>query len=200
MKTAIITGASVGIGCATAQAFLDEGFAVYNLARRECPIKAVTNLACDLASARSIDGTITILEEALAGSTEIALVHNASQMRKDSADDCDSESLEQVLATNVVAINSLNQRLLPLMPASSSVSRTAASLSVGHLSSRRAVGSASSSFAHACSARPLTLARLPMQPKVTNPLLPEGGGATAGDATGGAKHQKVSGSRSRRSA
>ena len=121
MKTAIITGASVGIGCATAQAFLDEGFAVYNLARRECPIKAVTNLACDLASARSIDGTITILEEALAGSTEIALVHNASQMRKDSADDCDSESLEQVLATNVIAINSLNQRLLPLMPASSSV-------------------------------------------------------------------------------
>ena len=121
MKVAIITGASVGIGCATAQAFLDEGFAVSNLARRACPIEGVTNLACDLASADSIDRCIDALEATLKQATEVALVHNASQMRKDRANDCDSGSLEQVLATNVIAINSLNQRLLPLMPASSSV-------------------------------------------------------------------------------
>ncbi len=121
MKVAIITGASVGIGCATAQAFLDEGFAVFNLARRECPIEAVTNLACDLTSQDAIERCIDALETTLAQSTEVALVHNASQMRKDSANDCASDSLEQVLATNVIAINSLNQRLLPLMPASSSV-------------------------------------------------------------------------------
>ena len=121
MKIAIITGASVGIGCATAQAFLNEGFAVFNLARRQCPLEAVTNLACDLASSRSIVPCIDILEQSLVGCTEVALVHNASQMRKDSANDCASESLEQVLNTNVIAINSLNQRLLPLMPPSSSV-------------------------------------------------------------------------------
>jgi NAD(P)-dependent dehydrogenase (short-subunit alcohol dehydrogenase family) len=121
MKTAIITGGSVGIGCATAQAFLNEGFHVYNLARRDCPLDGVINLACDLASERSIAGTAAALEEAMQGSTEIALVHNASQMRKDSAVSCDSESLQQVLETNVVAINRLNQRLLPLMPTSSSV-------------------------------------------------------------------------------
>lgn len=121
MKIAIITGASVGIGCATAQAFLDEGFTVYNLARRECPIHAVTNLACDLASPDSINRAVDTLETALKNSSEVALVHNASQMRKDRANDCSSDSLEQVLATNVIAINSLNQRLLPLMPTASSV-------------------------------------------------------------------------------
>tara|TARA_B110000503_G_scaffold20552_1_gene30951 strand:+ start:66856 stop:67557 length:702 start_codon:yes stop_codon:yes gene_type:complete len=121
MKVAIITGASVGIGCATAQAFLDEGFTVFNLARRECPIKAVTNLACDLASQEAMARCTEALATTLAQSTEVALVHNASQMRKDTANDCASDSLEQVLATNVIAINSLNQRLLPVMPASSSV-------------------------------------------------------------------------------
>lgn len=121
MKVAIITGASVGIGRATAEAFLGEGFAVFNLARRACPVAGVTNLACDLASAQSIQRCMDTLVATLTGSTEVALVHNASQMRKDSAKDCDSASLEQVLATNVVAINSINQQLLPLMPAGSSV-------------------------------------------------------------------------------
>jgi 3-oxoacyl-[acyl-carrier protein] reductase len=121
MKAAIITGASVGIGRATAQAFLDEGFSVFNLARRQCPIEAVTNLACDLASAQAIEQSIATLAPTLADCSEVALVHNASQMRKDSANDCASDSLEAVLATNVIAINSLNQQLLPLMPASSSL-------------------------------------------------------------------------------
>jgi NAD(P)-dependent dehydrogenase (short-subunit alcohol dehydrogenase family) len=42
-------------------------------------------------------------------------------MKKDSVGDCSSDSLNQVMATNVIAVNSLNQHLLPLMPASSSV-------------------------------------------------------------------------------
>ena len=121
MKTAIITGASVGIGCATALAFLNEGFSVFNLARRACPIEEVTNISCDLASAVAADNAIDRLVQAIAGSTEVALVHNASQMRKDSADNCASDSLQQVLLTNVIAVNSLNQRLLPLLPRSSSV-------------------------------------------------------------------------------
>ncbi|CAA0124020.1 3-oxoacyl-[acyl-carrier-protein] reductase FabG [Halioglobus japonicus] len=121
MKAAIITGASVGIGRATAQAFLDEGFNVFNLARRECPIAAVTNLACDLANVQAIARCAEKLTATLANCTEVALVHNASQMRKDSANDCASDSLEAVLATNVIAINSLNQLLLPAMPSSSSL-------------------------------------------------------------------------------
>ena len=121
MKVAIITGASAGIGSATARAFLAAGFAVFNLARRECPVAGVTSLACDLTSEPAITAACDTLALAVAGCSEVALVHNASQMRKDTARDCDSASLEQVLATNVVAVNSLNQRLLPLLPQTSSV-------------------------------------------------------------------------------
>lgn len=129
MKVAIITGASVGIGSATAQAFLKEGFTVFSLARRACPVQGVTSLTCDLADEASINSTADKLEQALKGSAQVALVHNASQMRKDRVDDCNSESLGQVMSTNVIAINSLNQRLLPIMPSSSSVLYVGSTLS-----------------------------------------------------------------------
>ena len=48
MKTAIITGASVGIGESAAALFYEAGYGVYNLSRRACPVEGVTNLACDL--------------------------------------------------------------------------------------------------------------------------------------------------------
>ncbi|MEZ5567823.1 MAG: SDR family oxidoreductase [Halioglobus sp.] len=121
MNTAIITGASVGIGSATASAFLAEGFRVFNLARRECPVAGVANLHCDLASPESIAAVCDALAEPLTQSASVALVHNASQMRKDSVADCDSQSLRDVLETNVVGLNSLNQRLLPALPPGSSV-------------------------------------------------------------------------------
>ena len=121
MKIAIITGASAGIGSATARAFLDAGFTVYNLARRTCPVQGVTSLACDLADEDAIASAADTLEKAVVGCSTVALVHNASQMRKDRADDCASGSLRQVMATNVIAVNSLNQRLLPLLPRTSSV-------------------------------------------------------------------------------
>ena len=129
MKAAIITGASVGIGQATAQLFLDEGFEVYNLSRRPCPIPAVTNIRCDLASQSSVEETAAQLKTAVAGTESIALIYNASQMRKDSVSECDSDDLRAVLETNVVAINSLNQALVPLMPRGSSILYVGSTLS-----------------------------------------------------------------------
>ena len=93
MKTAIITGASVGIGQSAAQLFLDEGFEVYNLSRRPCPVAGVGNIPCDLASEASIEKACEQLAAAIEHSDSVALVHNACQMRKDSATDCDSASL-----------------------------------------------------------------------------------------------------------
>ncbi|MFT4517880.1 MAG: 3-oxoacyl-[acyl-carrier protein] reductase [Halioglobus sp.] len=121
MKAAIITGASVGIGSATAKAFLDAGFAVFNLARRECPVEGVTSLRCDLTDDSSITAACNTLENAIADCVEVALVHNAAQMQKDSVSDCYSASLRAVMETNVIAINSLNQYLLPQMPGTSSL-------------------------------------------------------------------------------
>ena len=129
MNTAIITGASVGIGRAAAEAFLGEGFRVFNLSRRPCPVAGVTNLHCDLSSPPSIVAACEALDGALGGDHQVALVHNASQMLKDSAANCDSDSLRQVLETNVVAVNSLNQLLLPRVPRGSSVIYVGSTLS-----------------------------------------------------------------------
>lgn len=129
MKAAIITGASVGIGRETAALFVADGYRVFNLSRRACPLDDVENLCCDLASAESVEDAIAQLSQSLADADHVILVHNASQMRKDSADDCASDSLQAVLETNVVAINRLNTGLLPLMGTGSSIIYVGSTLS-----------------------------------------------------------------------
>jgi NAD(P)-dependent dehydrogenase (short-subunit alcohol dehydrogenase family) len=129
MKTAIVTGASVGIGRATAQAFLDEGYRVFNLSRRTCDLPGVTSIGCDLSCADAVAQTCEALTPTINDSDSVALVHNASQMLKDSTGDCHSDSLRAVLEINVVAINSLNQSLLPLLPRGSSIIYVGSTLS-----------------------------------------------------------------------
>ncbi|GAB5414673.1 MAG: SDR family oxidoreductase [Congregibacter sp.] len=129
MTIAIITGASVGIGEATARAFQASGYEVVNLSRRSCRVADVHDLPCDLADPDSISDAIDALLSRISGLSEIALVHNASQMRKDSADNCSDESLRAVLETNVIAINRLNRALLPGMGPGSSVLYVGSTLS-----------------------------------------------------------------------
>ena len=81
MKTAIITGASVGIGAAAAARFRDRGFSVYNLSRRQCPVEGVENICCDLSDRAAIDAAIDVLVPAVEQSSEVALVHNACRLR-----------------------------------------------------------------------------------------------------------------------
>jgi 3-oxoacyl-[acyl-carrier protein] reductase len=121
MDLAIITGASVGIGSQAAQRFIDDGFTVYNLSRRPCQIAGVENIPCDLASEDSIAASLDKLIPAARQSDTLTLIHNACQMRKDSATDCASDSLAAVMQTNVIAANSLNQALLPHMKSGSSI-------------------------------------------------------------------------------
>ena len=121
MNTAIITGGSVGIGRAAAALFIDKGYTVYNLSRRSCDVAGVNNLPSDLADPQAIAASAATLRAAIEGAGCVALVHNACQMRKDSARDCDSDDLHAVLQTNVVAANSLNTALLDALPDSSSV-------------------------------------------------------------------------------
>ncbi len=133
MTIAIITGASVGIGEATARAFQDGGYEVVNLSRRSCQVDGVHNLPCDLADPDSISDASDALLSHVHGLSEICLVHNASQMRKDSADNCEDGSLRAVMETNVIAVNRLTRTLLPGMGPGSSV------LFVGSTLSEKAV-------------------------------------------------------------
>jgi 3-oxoacyl-[acyl-carrier protein] reductase len=121
MNTAIITGASVGIGLASARALMAKGYTVYNISRRPCSVEGVNNIACDLASPDAIEQACNSVLERVKNSQSVALIHNACQMQKDTATDCDSNNLRDVLETNIIGANSINQKLLSHLPPSSSV-------------------------------------------------------------------------------
>lgn len=123
MKYLFITGASSGIGLATAERFLRAKFEVINLSRRPCPIDRVHSYAADLSSHElhsTIEPVITAHFNA-DNLTEIHLVHNAAQFTLDNSLDTSDESLRTVLQVNVVAANTLNRLIIPKMGKNSSV-------------------------------------------------------------------------------
>lgn len=115
MKLAIVTGASAGIGLATAESFLEAGYVVVNLSRRPCPIADVSHIHCDLAKRDVLDAVGPALIEHLEAAQTCVLIHNASQLRNDTAAETPSEALRDVLEVNVVGINTLNQLVIPRM-------------------------------------------------------------------------------------
>ncbi len=118
---AIITGASAGIGAATAKAFLERDDTVIAVARRPCPHTKAISIATDLTSNESIDALIQQITSQIDVKTRICLVHNAAKMNKDSVGACTDDDLRAVLDTNIIGINRLNQALLPYMDAGSSI-------------------------------------------------------------------------------
>ena len=115
MKLLLITGASAGIGLATARAFADDGFTVVNLSRRRCPLPRATHINCDLATPRFLDNISGQLRPLLADAERIVLVHNAARLDNDSAVETPSNRLREVLEVNLVAPNTLNYFTLPFM-------------------------------------------------------------------------------------
>ena len=130
-QVAIITGASAGIGAATAERFVQSGFHTINLSRRKSPVAGVENLCGDLskpATAQALaDDVATELRRL--NPNHICLIHNAAVMYKDDALHCPEDHMQQSLQLNVAAVNSLNTRILPLMRAGSSVLYVGSTLS-----------------------------------------------------------------------
>jgi len=121
VKSLLITGASAGIGLATAGRFRAEGWQVVNLSRRPCAAEGVVNLACDLGDPDFLGPVREQLHVALQGSERIMLVHNAARMHNDSASNTSSPDLRAVFEVNLVAPNTLNGFVLPLMKPGSAV-------------------------------------------------------------------------------
>ena len=61
----VMTGGSSGIGLATAKAFLDEGYEVISLSRRDCPLRSprLQSICIDLADAAAVKQFIKKLIE-----------------------------------------------------------------------------------------------------------------------------------------
>lgn len=129
MKCLVITGGSAGIGLTTAQRFSDAGFVVVNLSRRPCPLDAVEHIPCDLSDPGFMGAIDMQLTPFLEKANQLVLVHNAARMNNDSAADTSSPSLRDVLEVNIVAPNSLNQRVLPHMEPGSSIIYVGSTLS-----------------------------------------------------------------------
>lgn len=133
-KFLVITGASQGIGLATARCFLANGFVVINLARRSCPLTQVISLPVDLADIGLKKTLQPRLLPLLTEADLISLVHNAARLEKDTVARIEAEELREILQVNVVAPTILNRLVLPLMKPGSSL------IYLGSTLSEKAVG------------------------------------------------------------
>ena len=129
MSTLIITGASAGIGLATAERFLTHGHRVINFSRRPCPLDAVEHHPCDLADPDARAVALDALTAELTDQQPLILIHNAALLRGDSTTDTSDDALREVLEINVVAPNALNRALIPLMAPGSAILYVGSTLS-----------------------------------------------------------------------
>lgn len=111
---AIVTGASSGIGRASAAALLDLGYAVTGVDRAGPPDLPgdYTHLRFDLATADGIAGAA----RALASGVTHALVHAAGVMRSDRAEEIRLDLGASLWALHVAAPQRLAEAVLPQMP------------------------------------------------------------------------------------
>jgi len=121
----VITGASKGIGLATAKRFLASGWRVLNLSRSPCPLAGVVHRQCDLGAPGWEAGLAAWAAEELGlapgAANRICLVHNAAVMVRDSALCPDGDAMLRSFAINVVAPAVLNGVFSPAMGPGSSI-------------------------------------------------------------------------------
>ncbi|WP_037569431.1 SDR family oxidoreductase [Phaeacidiphilus oryzae] len=109
----MVTGASSGIGAATARALLERGYEVLGTSRSPervaDPIPGVRYLALDLTDDRSIERCA-----AAAGDVDV-LVNNAGESQSGPLEELPAEALRRLFQTNVLGAVRLTQLLTPGM-------------------------------------------------------------------------------------
>ena len=118
---AVVTGASSGIGAATARALAADGFHVYAAARRLDRLTALadeiggTPVACDVTS----DADVARLAEALGGRDVRVLVNNAGgAIGAEYVENADVDAWRAMYELNVLGSVRVTKALLPLLEAS----------------------------------------------------------------------------------
>ena len=119
MGTIIITGASKGIGKATAARFVANGDRVINISRSPSDIQGIENVPIDLADPGAIDSVDDLVNNL--PFDDIHLIHNAARLVNDSIRDVDAESFKAIININIIAPQILNQAILPKMAEGSSI-------------------------------------------------------------------------------
>ncbi|MGW7354557.1 SDR family NAD(P)-dependent oxidoreductase [Streptomyces sp. NPDC054784] len=126
-KIAVVTGASSGIGYATARAFRDEGATVFVTGRRKDALDAavtalgsgVTGVVCDASVPSQLDAFYDTVRER-AGRVDV-LVANAGIGTAAPLGEVTEEVIDSILATNVKGTIFTVQQALPLLSDNASV-------------------------------------------------------------------------------
>ncbi len=110
----VITGGSSGIGLATARAFLDAGYEVISLARRDCPLVSprLTSITVDLTDAAA---TYEAAMSLAARTPATTFVHCAGAIRERSIEEATLADLAELGNLHLGAALSLVQANLPAM-------------------------------------------------------------------------------------
>ena len=120
MSTAVITGASKGIGQAAAALFLDAGERVINLSRTASSLPQVENCLLDLCAEDTVASVKQFAARELSPG-RIFLIHNAARLTSETVQNASVDDFKSVVNINVIAPQILNQALLPLMAPGSAI-------------------------------------------------------------------------------
>ncbi len=121
-RTAVITGASRGIGAALARRAVSAGVRVALIARTPGPLEALADElgplasahACDLADPRAVTALALTLPDAV-GDAPDTLVNNAGLFQLATVESMSADDFSSVIQTNLVAPFLLTRALLPAM-------------------------------------------------------------------------------------
>lgn len=118
-RTAIVTGASAGIGAATARSLSKEGFDVIVAARRLDRLAEIAAECRALPLALDVTRPESVAEFADAVPRADVLVNNAGMARgRERIDDLADEAVEEMWQTNVAGVLRMTRALLPKLRAS----------------------------------------------------------------------------------
>jgi len=117
----VITGASRGIGLATAARFLREGYKVVNISRTPARMSGLVQLSADLCRPNWSEAIADSLLAAVGQAQRLVVVHNAALQPSGSVQDMEPEVLRQVMELNVVAPVVLNKLLMERMGPGSAI-------------------------------------------------------------------------------
>jgi len=92
-KVLLITGASKGIGLATAKHFSNAGYQLVNLSRSPCELEGAVNLKIDLLASNWLSEFSDQILSAVGSPEQLVLVHNAAMMTKETVSDIEAQTL-----------------------------------------------------------------------------------------------------------